>query len=189
MPPQMPDASQFSPSLRLVTDALGWGAETKKIFWLFCDLKTWPQKWSQRSPNGDLRWPKFDQKSIKCRFQNLSWKMQGKMMKHLASGYWKTVVSRGRGCIFQGFHCLQKVGGTTPEIVSKWHQKCLKVGSEGSQKCRWNMQGQYRKLDEKRSPKWGLNKCVVVDVWYFFEVWVQRCPRVVPGSLPGSLQG
>ena len=23
---------------------------------------------------------------------------------------------------------------------------------------------------------------------YYFEVWVQRCPRVVPGSLPGSLQ-
>ena len=26
-------------------------------------------------------------------------------------------------------------------------------------------------------------------VWYFFQVWVQRCPRVVPGTLPGSLQG
>ena len=27
------------------------------------------------------------------------------------------------------------------------------------------------------------------DFWYFFEVWVQRCPRVVPGTLQGSLQG
>ena len=27
------------------------------------------------------------------------------------------------------------------------------------------------------------------DFWYFFEVWVQRCPRAVPGTLPGSLQG
>ena len=26
-------------------------------------------------------------------------------------------------------------------------------------------------------------------VCYFFEVWVQRCPRVVPGTLQGSLQG
>ena len=24
---------------------------------------------------------------------------------------------------------------------------------------------------------------------HFFEVWVQRCPRVVPGTLPGTLQG
>ena len=28
-----------------------------------------------------------------------------------------------------------------------------------------------------------------VDFRYFFEFWVQRCPRVVPGTLPGCLQG
>ena len=27
------------------------------------------------------------------------------------------------------------------------------------------------------------------DLWYLFKVSVQRCPRVVPGTLPGSHQG
>ena len=27
------------------------------------------------------------------------------------------------------------------------------------------------------------------DFRYFFEVWVQRCPRVVPGTFPGFPQG
>ena len=41
------------------------------------------------------------------------------MMKNLASGYSKTVVSHWRGCIFQDFRRLQKVRKTTPEFVSK----------------------------------------------------------------------
>mgnify|MGYP003314961112 CR=1 FL=1 len=45
--------------------------------------------------------------------------MHGKMMKNLASGYSKTVVSHWRGCIFQDFRRLQKVRKTTPEFVSK----------------------------------------------------------------------
>ena len=57
-----------------------------------------------------------------------------KIMKNLASGYSKTVVSRWRGCIFQGFQRLQKVGKTAPEVVPKRPQNPLKSGSEGSQK-------------------------------------------------------
>ena len=43
-----------------------------------------------------------------------------------------------------------------------------------------------------------VKKGVQKEVWkkgffdvflYFFAVWVQRCPRVAPGTLPGSLQG
>ena len=55
-------------------------------------------------------------------------------MKHLFSGYSKTVVSHCRGCIFQGFLSLQKVGQTSLEIDLKWPQNPLKSGSEGSPK-------------------------------------------------------
>ena len=114
MPPRcLPDASQFPPSP---------GAQEhtpKKRVDFFVTRKSDPPKWSQRSPNGVPKWLKIDQKLIKCRFWNLSWKMRGKITKIRASGYSKTVVSHGRGCIFQGFQCLQKVGKTTPEIVSK----------------------------------------------------------------------
>ena len=40
-------------------------------------------------------------------------------MKNVVSGYSKTVVSHCRGCIFQGFQSLQKVGKTSSEIDSK----------------------------------------------------------------------
>ena len=66
-------------------------------------------------------------------------KMYGKMMKNSAAGYSKTMVSRWRGCIFQGFQRLQKVGKTTPEVVPKCPQNPLKSGSEGSQKCSLKM--------------------------------------------------
>ena len=66
-------------------------------------------------------------------------------MKNLASGYSKTVVSHWRDCIFQGFQCLQTVGKTTPEIVSKRPQHPLKSGSEGSPKRILKMQGQIKK--------------------------------------------
>ena len=109
-------------------------------------------------------------------------------MKNLASGYWKTVVSHGRGCIFQGFQFLQKVEKTTPEIVSKWHQNPLKSGSEGSQKRSLKLQWKIKKTWWKKVSK-ARPKKMLFDVFlYFFEVWVQRCPRVVPGTLPGSLQ-
>ena len=79
-------------------------------------------------------------------------------MKNLASGYWKTVVSHGRGCIFQGFQFLQKVEKTTPEIVSKWHQNPLKSGSEGSPKrslkVQWKlMKNWWKKVSKMRSTK------------------------------------
>ena len=52
----------------------------------------------------------------------------------------KTVVSHGRGCIFQGLQCLQKVWKTTPEIVLKRTQNPLKTGSQGSPKRSLQMQ-------------------------------------------------
>ena len=45
LPPRCPpDASQFPPSPGGVQDSLPPGAQTKKTFWLFCDLKKWPPK-------------------------------------------------------------------------------------------------------------------------------------------------
>ena len=45
MPPRcLPNVSQFPPSPGCVQDSLSPGAQTKKIFWLFCDLKKWPPK-------------------------------------------------------------------------------------------------------------------------------------------------
>ena len=55
-------------------------------------------------------------------------------MKTLPLDIEKIVVLHWRGYIFQGFQCLQKVGKTTPEIVSKCHQNPLKTGWQGSQK-------------------------------------------------------
>ena len=110
-------------------------------------------------------------------------------MNNLASGYSKTVVSHWRVCIFQGFQCLQKVRKTTPEVVSTCPQSPLKSGSEGSQKCSLKMQRKIQKTWWKKVSKIRSKKDIF---WWFlvlFEVWVQRCPRVVPGTLPGSLQG
>ena len=110
-------------------------------------------------------------------------------MKSLVSGYSKTAVSHWRGCISQGFQSLQKVGKPTPEVDWKWPQHRWKSGSEGSPKRSLKLQGQIKRTWWKRSPKWGLKTCFFDYFSYCFEVWVQRCPRVVPGTLPGSLQG
>ena len=94
------------------------------------------------------------------------------------------------GLHFQGFQFLQKVGKAIPEIDSKWPQNPWKSGSEGSQKSMLKLQWKIQKTLWKKVSKMRSKKGIVfVDFRYFFEVWVQRCPRVVPGTLPGSLQG
>ena len=116
--------------------------------------------------------------------------MFGKMMKHLASGYSKTVVSLSRGCISQGFQSLQKVEKPTPEVDWKWSQNRWNSGSEGSPKRSLKLQGKIKKTWWKQVSKMRSKKRVFFDYFsYFFEVWVQRCPRVVPGTSPGSPQG
>ena len=111
-------------------------------------------------------------------------------MKNLVSEYSKTVVSHCRGCVFQGFQSLQKVWKTTPEIDSKWPQNplksCLESSPRRSLKLQWKIQNTlWKKVPKMRSRKRDSSD----RFWYFFEVWAQRCPRVVPGSLPGCLQG
>ena len=120
----------------------------------------------------------------------MSWKTRGKMMKNRASGYSKTVVLHCRGCIFQGFQSLQTVGKTILEIDSKWPQNPLKSGSEGSPRRSLKLQWKIQKTWWKKVPKMKSKKMIFFyDFRYFFEVWVQRCPRVVPGTFPGSPQG
>ena len=110
--------------------------------------------------------------------------------KNPAAGYSKTMVSRWRGCIFQGFQRLQKVGKTTPEVVRKCPQNSLQSGSEGSPKRSLKLQWKIQKTLWKKVSKMRSGKRVFsMFFWYFFAVWVQRCPRVAPGTLPGSFQG
>ena len=80
---------------------------------------------------------KFDKMPVLELVLKKTWKM----MKIIASGNSKTVVSHWRGCIFQGFQYLQKVGKNTSDIVPKCQQNPLKSGSEGSQKRSLKMQG------------------------------------------------
>ena len=116
--------------------------------------------------------------------------MLGKMMKNLVSGYSKTVVSHCRGCIFQGFQSLQKVGKTSSEIDSKWPQNLLKSALESSPRRSLKLQWKILKIWWKKVSKMRSKKVIVLMILAtFFEVWVQRCPRVVPGTFPGSPQG
>ena len=107
-------------------------------------------------------------------------------MKNLASGYWKTVVSHGRGCIFQGFQFLQKVEKTTPEIVSKWHQNPLKSGSEGSPKRSLRLQWKIKKTWWKKVFKMRCKKRVVLVK---FGVFLRSGSKGVPGWFQGPSQG
>ena len=116
--------------------------------------------------------------------------MLGKMMKNLASGYSKTVVSHCRGCIFQGFQSLQKVGKTTPEIDSKWPQHPLKSGSEGSPKRSLKLQWKIKKTWWKKVSKMRSRKRFCLMVFLLF--WglglkvSQGGPRDPPRVPPGS---
>ena len=107
-------------------------------------------------------------------------------MKNLASGYWKTVVSHGRGCIFQGFQFLQKVEKTTPEIVSKWHQNPLKSGSEGSPKRSLKLQWKIKKTWWKKVSKMRSTKRIFLSILGTF---LSSGSKGVPGWSQGPSQG
>ena len=116
--------------------------------------------------------------------------MRGQMMKHPASGYWKTVVSHCRGCIFQGFQFLQKVEKTTPEIVSKWYKNLLKTGSQRSQKrslelIRKIKKTWWKKVSKMRSKKSFLGQFLVLFSGLGPKV-SQGGPRDPPRVPPGS---
>ena len=112
--------------------------------------------------------------------------MRGKMMKTLASGYWKTVVSHGRGCIFQGFQFLQKVEKTTLEIESKWHENPLKSGLEGSPKRRLKLQWKIQKIWWKMVSKMRSKKGIFLMILGTF---LRSGSKGVPGWCQGPSQG
>ena len=107
-------------------------------------------------------------------------------MKNLASGYSKTVVSHWRGCIFQGFQSLQKVGNTTPEIDSKSPRNPSKSGSEGSPKRSLKMQGRRKKTWWKKVSKMRSKKGVVL---VRFCTFLRSGSKGVPGWSQGPSQG
>ena len=109
-------------------------------------------------------------------------------MKNPVSGYSKTVVSHCRGCIFQGFQVLRKVGKTSSEIDSKWPPNPLKSGLESSPRRSLKLQWKIQNICWKKVSKMRSKKCFFDDFLHFLEVWVQRCPRVVPGTFPGFPQ-
>ena len=112
--------------------------------------------------------------------------MRWKMMKNLASGYWKTVVSHWRGCIFQGFQCLQKVWKTTPEMVLKCPQNLLKTGSQGSQKRSLKLQRKIKKTWWKKVSKMRSKKGIVLMILGTF---LRSGSKGVPGWSQGPSQG
>ena len=111
--------------------------------------------------------------------------MHGKTMKNLVSGYPKTVVSHCRGCIFQGFQCLQKSGNTTSEIDSKWPPNPLKSGSEGSPKRSLKLQWKIKKTWWKKVFKMRCKKRVVLVK---FGVFLRSGSKGVPGWFQGPSQ-
>ena len=72
----------------------------------------------------------------------------------------------------------------------KMSPTCFKKWFGGFQKTRFinartNHENLMKTCLQNEVKKWG----VFDHFRYFFEIWVQGCPRVVPGTLPGSLQG
>ena len=112
--------------------------------------------------------------------------MRGKMMKDLASGYSKTVVSHGRGCNFQGFQFLQKIWKTILEIDSTCPQNPLKSGSEGSQKSSLKLQWKIKKIWWKHVSKMRSKKGVVLVK---FDTLLRSGSKGVPGWSQGPSQG
>ena len=112
--------------------------------------------------------------------------MLGKLMKNLVSGYSKTVVSHCRGCIFQGFQCLQKVGKTSSEIDSKWPPNPLKNCLESSPRRSLKLQWKIRKIWWKKVSKMRSKKGVVLMILGTF---LRSGSRGVPGWCQGPSQG
>ena len=112
--------------------------------------------------------------------------MLGKIMKNLVSGYSKTVVSHCRGCIFQGFQSLQKVGKTSSEIDSTWSQNPLKSCSEGSPKRSLKLQWKIKKTWWKKVFKTRFKKGIFLMI---FGTFLRSGSKGVPGWSQGPSQG
>ena len=112
--------------------------------------------------------------------------MLGKMTKSLVSGYSKTVVSHCRGCIFQGFRYLQKVGKTSSEIDLTWPQNPLKSGLESSPrrslKLQWIIQKTWWKKVSKTRSKKRIFLMILGTFW-------RSGSKGVPGWCQGPSQG
>ena len=107
-------------------------------------------------------------------------------MKSIASGYSKTMVSHCRGCIFQGFQFLEKVGKTTSQIEQKWHHNAFKSGSEGSPKRSLKLQWKIMKIWRKNVSKMRSKKGVVLMILGAF---LRSGSKGVPGWSQGPSQG
>ena len=116
----------------------------------------------------------------------MSWTMYRNVMKNLAPRNSKTDVLHWRGCIFQGFQCLQKVGKTTPEIVSTCLQNPLKSGLEGSPKRSWKIQGQIKNTWRKKVSKMRSRKGILLMI---FGTFLRSGSKGVPGRSQGPSQG
>ena len=112
--------------------------------------------------------------------------MLGKTVKNPVSGYSKTVVSHCRGCIFQGFQSLQKVGKTSSEIDSKWPPNPLKSGLESSPRRSLKLQWKIQKIWWKRVSKMRSKKGVFLVVLATF---FRSGSKGVPGWSQGPSQG
>ena len=107
-------------------------------------------------------------------------------MKNPVSGYSKTVVSHCRGCIFQGFQSLQKVGKTSSEIDSKWPPNPLKSGLESSPRRSLKLQWKIQKICWKKVSKMRSKKVIVLTILGTF---LRSGSKGVPGWSQGPSQG
>ena len=107
-------------------------------------------------------------------------------MKNVVSGYSKSVVLHCRGCIFQGFQFLEKVGKTTSEIDSKWHQNAWKSVSEGSPKRSLKLQWKIQKIWWKKVSKMRSKKGIFLMILGTF---LRSGSKGVPGWSQGPSQG
>ena len=107
-------------------------------------------------------------------------------MKNLASGYSKIVVSHCRGCIFQGFQSLQKVGKSSSEIDSKWLQNPLKSGLESSPRRSFKLEWKIPNICWKKVSKMRSKKGIP---WTIFGTFFRSGSKGVPGWCQGPSQG
>ena len=107
-------------------------------------------------------------------------------MKNVVSGYSKTVVSHCRGCIFQGFQSLQKVGKTSSEIDSTWPQNPLKSGLESSPRRSLKLQWKIQNICWTTVCKMRSKKVIILRILGTF---LRSGSKGVPGWSQGPSQG
>ena len=116
--------------------------------------------------------------------------MYGKWWKTLSLDIQKQWFRIGEVAFVKVSRLFKKLGNLLQKWIHNFTKILWKVARRVPKMRSYLMQELLSKLDEKRSPKYGQQTFFFFDVFlYFFEVWLQRCPRVVPGTLPGSLQG